>query len=220
MATDDPEPAPSRELLLDAVEALMRESGYAAVTSRRVAAKAGLKPQLVHYYFRTMDDLFLAAFHRLAKEVIGRQDAVEASERPLREMWRILTDSRYRLLISEFVALGNHRSRVGAEFIKFGDQLRQKQVAVMARVLARNGLSHFPWSPAFAAILLHSLARFLAVEGELGVSEGHGDALAVVNWYIDRYDGVDPAIHARIAALEAENERLRRRLEEVEGRGI
>lgn len=214
MATGTPEPPPSRELLLDAVEALMRESGYAAVTSRRVAAKAGLKPQLVHYYFDTMDDLFLAAFHRLAEDIIGRQDRVEASDRPLRAMWTILTDSRYRLLISEFVALGHHRARVGAAFIQFGDRLRQKQVAVMARVLARNGVTEFPWSPAFAAILLHSLARFLATESGLGVSEGHADALSVVNWYIERHDGVDPAPQARIEALEAENARLRQRLQE------
>ena len=42
----------------------MRDEGYAAVTSRRVAEQAGLKPQLVHYYFRTMDDLFLEMFRR------------------------------------------------------------------------------------------------------------------------------------------------------------
>lgn len=204
----------SRELLLDAAEALMRESGYAEVTSRKVAAKAGLKPQLVHYYFRTMDDLFLAAFHRLAEDIIARQDAVEASDHPLRAMWSLLTDSRYRLLISEFVALGNHRPIIRDEFIKFGDQLRQKQVSVMERVLARHGLSDFPWSPAFAAILLHSLARFLAAESELGVSEGHADTLSVVNWYIERYDGAGQSLEARIAALEAENAELRKRLEE------
>jgi TetR/AcrR family transcriptional regulator len=50
----------SKTRLIEAAERLMREEGYAAVTSRRVASKAGLKPQLVHYYFRTMDDLFLA----------------------------------------------------------------------------------------------------------------------------------------------------------------
>ncbi|EUA30299.1 bacterial regulatory s, tetR family protein [Mycobacterium xenopi 4042] len=55
-------------MLLDAAEQLMLEEGYAAVTSRRVAQKAALKPQLVHYYFRTMDDLFLAAFRRRAEE--------------------------------------------------------------------------------------------------------------------------------------------------------
>lgn len=214
MMAQNPATATSRDLLLDAAEALMRESGYAAVTSRQVAAKAGLKPQLVHYYFRTMDDLFLAAFHRLATDIIARQDSVEQAYRPLRAMWAILTDSRYRLLISEFVALGNHRPAIRAEFIQFGDQLRQKQVALMARVLARHDLPEFPWSPAFAAILLHSLARFLAAETELGVSAGHDDALSVVNWYIERYDGAGPSLETRLAALEAENAELRRRLGE------
>lgn len=215
MTAQNPSSATSREMLLDAAEALMRESGYAAVTSRQVAAKAGLKPQLVHYYFRTMDDLFLAAFHRLATDIIARQDAVDTSDRPLRAMWTILTDSRYRLLISEFVALGNHRPAIRAEFIQFGDHLRQKQVAVMARVLASHNLSEFPWSPAFAAILLHSLARFLAAENELGVSEGHADALSVVNWYIERYDVAENLLAARLTMLEAENAELRRRLGEV-----
>lgn len=191
----------------------MRESGYAAVTSRQVAAKAGLKPQLVHYYFDTMDDLFLAAFHRLAEGIIHRQSAIDTSERPLRDMWRLLTDSRYRLLISEFVALGNHRPKIQAEFIEFGERLRKQQIAVMSRILADKRLPEFPWSPAFTAILLHSLARFLATEGELGVTEGHAGALSVVDWYIDRYDGVERHFEDRLRALEAENAELRRRLE-------
>ena len=212
MGLKNPESTKSRELLLDAAEAFMRESGYAAVSSRQVAAKAGLKSQLVHYYFRTMDDLFLAAFHRLAKDIIERQDAVEHADRPLRAMWTILTDGRYRLLISEFVALGNHRPIIRDEFIKFGDQLRQKQIAVMDRILANHRLGQFPWSPPFAAILLHSLARFLTAEHELGVSEGHTSAIAVVDWYIERFDA-EPSLEARLEALEAENAALRRKLE-------
>jgi DNA-binding transcriptional regulator YbjK len=34
--------------------------GLSAATSRRVAEKAGLKHQLVHYYFHGMDELFTA----------------------------------------------------------------------------------------------------------------------------------------------------------------
>ena len=56
--------AKNRTVLLDAAEQMILDEGYAAVTSRRVAEKAGLKPQLVHYYFRTMDDLYLAVFRR------------------------------------------------------------------------------------------------------------------------------------------------------------
>jgi len=37
-----------------------------------IAAKAGLKPQLVHYYFRTMDDLFVEVFRRRAEENVSR----------------------------------------------------------------------------------------------------------------------------------------------------
>ena len=66
--------AKNRGVLLDAAEQLLLEEGYAAVTSRRVAEKAGLKPQLVHYYFRTMEDLFLAVFRRRAEEGLERSD--------------------------------------------------------------------------------------------------------------------------------------------------
>ena len=68
--------AKNRGVLLDAAEQLMLEEGYAAVTSRRVAEKAALKPQLVHYYFRTMDELFLAAFRRRAEEGLEVQAQV------------------------------------------------------------------------------------------------------------------------------------------------
>ena len=50
----------------------MLEEGYAAVTSRRVGREAGISSQLVHYYFRTMDDLFLEVFRRRAEEGFGR----------------------------------------------------------------------------------------------------------------------------------------------------
>lgn len=218
MNQKDSERVTSRKLLLDAVETVMRESGYAAVTSRRVAAQAGLKPQLVHYHFRTMDDLFLAAFRRLATSIIERQDKVDASEKPLRAMWNLLTDNHYRLLISEFVALGNHRPAIRNEFIQFGDELRRKQTSVMTGILASHGLSGFPWSPAFAAILLHSLARFLAAEDELGISQGHREALNVVNWYIERYDHTDDdPIAQRLAELERQNAELMRKLADFAG---
>ncbi len=38
------------------------------------AAKTGLKPALVRYYFRTMDDLFLAVFRRGAQAKLRAPD--------------------------------------------------------------------------------------------------------------------------------------------------
>src|ERR1700689_5682540 len=84
--------AKNRSVLLDAAEQLMIEEGYAAVTSRRVAEKAELKPQLVHYYFRTMDDLFLAAFRRRAEEGLEAQARGLQARQPLWALWRVRTD--------------------------------------------------------------------------------------------------------------------------------
>ena len=75
--------AKNRVVLLDAAEQLLLEEGYASVTSRRVAEKAGLKPQLVHYYFRTMEDLFLAVFHRRAEEGLAVLTTALQSPQPL-----------------------------------------------------------------------------------------------------------------------------------------
>ena len=75
----------SRAQLLDAAEQLLVEEGYAAVTSRRVAAKAGLKPQLVHYYFRTMDDLFVEVFRRGAEANLARIERTVAADGSLHD---------------------------------------------------------------------------------------------------------------------------------------
>ena len=75
----------TRTKLLDAAERLMLEEGYAAVTSRRVGRKAGISSQLVHYYFRTMDDLFLEVFRRRAEEGFG---ASNGRSRPSRRSAR------------------------------------------------------------------------------------------------------------------------------------
>jgi len=52
---------------VEAAEQLLREQGYVAISARQVADKAGLKPQLLYYYFRTMDELVLAVSGRSLK---------------------------------------------------------------------------------------------------------------------------------------------------------
>lgn len=177
----------SRSKLVKAAEDLMRESGYAAVTSRQVAAKAGLKPQLVHYYFRTMDDLFLELYHELATGLFERQKQILNSKKPLREMWKLTGDAR-GVLMNEFVALANHRKVIRKELAEFGDQFRRGQIQIMAHVLAKSGVRGFPWTPAFAAVLLNSLGRGLAAERELGMSEGHAEALTIIKRFIEEFD--------------------------------
>ncbi len=180
----------SRSKLIKAAEALLRESGYAAVTSRKVAAKAGLKPQLVHYHFRSMDELFLEVYREWAASQIARLESIAESEYPLRGMWELTLDARGALL-NEFIALANHRKDIQQEIAEFGNRYRQTQIGIMDKILKHKGNDGFPWSPGFAAILLNALARSLASESEVGITEGHGETLAIVERFMDQFDGPD-----------------------------
>src|SRR5882757_3323574 len=130
--------AKNRGVLLDAAEQLLLEDGYAAVTSRRVADRAGLKPQLVHYYFRTMEDLFLEVFRRRANEGAERQARALASDHPVRALWEFNVDPRGTALTMEFIALANHRKVIRAEIARYAEQFRMQQIEALATVLGRD----------------------------------------------------------------------------------
>jgi AcrR family transcriptional regulator len=77
-----------RESLLDAAERLLIREGYAAVTTRRVAAEAGLNHGLIHYYFGSMEELLVEVLERFTRVLIDRQREMYAQDVPFIEKWR------------------------------------------------------------------------------------------------------------------------------------
>jgi AcrR family transcriptional regulator len=187
--------ARNRAVLLDAAEQLMAEEGYAAVSSRRVAERAGLKSQLVHYYFRTMDDLFLAVFRRLGEAGLEAQDAALASPQPLWALWRFSTQPAGTVLTMEFVALANHRKVIKAEIASYSEEFRRRQIAALSGVLERYGIDPDELPAAALMVFMTSLSRVLIMEREsIGISIGHAEALEFVERYLRRLEGDPPPI--------------------------
>jgi TetR/AcrR family transcriptional regulator len=180
--------AKNRAVLLDAAERLLLTEGYAAVTSRRVAAEAGLKPQLVHYYFATMDELYLAVFRRRAEEGLARQAAALASDAPLRALWDFSLDDAGTALTSEFVALGNHRKEIRSEIARYAERFRTMQVAALAGILESAGIDTAAFPPGAVSVFLTSLSRVVIMERTLGLTAGHDDAVAVAERFIEQLD--------------------------------
>jgi AcrR family transcriptional regulator len=183
------EESATRHALLDAALKLLIEEGYASVTSRKVAAKAGLKPQLVHYYFRTMDDLFVALVGRGAAQNAERQERALASEQPLRELWAVSTDPTGGILNIEFSALANHRKAIRAELVALAEQFRKRQTEAFATILARYGVSHDELTPEALAVMITGLSQILVLEEAMGISAGHRDLQDAVEGWIARYEG-------------------------------
>src|SRR5215831_8544826 len=117
-----PETAATRSALMDATEAVMREEGYAAVSSRRVAERAGVNQQTVYYYFQTMDDLLLTTYRRRTQKVLEDLGRAMDMERPLHELWQIMSDPNEAALTMEYLALANHNAAIRLETIQFGEQ--------------------------------------------------------------------------------------------------
>jgi TetR/AcrR family transcriptional regulator len=175
------EDSETRTALLDATEQLMLEDGYAAVSSRRIAGKAGLKPQLVHYYFHSMDDLFLAAFRRRAEEGLERQAQSIASAQPLRALWALSDDSRGTGLMMEFAALANHRKSIRSEIARYGELFRNRQTEVLAEVMEENGIDTALFPPVMVMVLITGVSQILVMEDALGMSTGHAETREVVD---------------------------------------
>lgn len=92
----------TRAAVLAAARELFAEQGYAGTSVRAVAAAAGVDPSLVHHYFGTKEDLFLAALEvkvdpreAMAPVVEGGVDG--AGERLLRVFVRVWDDEEARL---------------------------------------------------------------------------------------------------------------------------
>ena len=184
--------AKNRGVLLDAAEQLLLEEGYAAVTSRRVAERAGLKPQLVHYYFRTMEDLFLEVFRRTAEEGLSVLATALESPQPLWALWKFSTMPEATRLTMEFMGLANHRKAIKAEISAWSERWREMQITALNFIVRQAGMDADEFPPAALAVVVASIGRTLVLEQALGTTGGHDEAVALVNRFIDKYEMPKP----------------------------
>uniref|UniRef100_A0A5Q5CJ33 Transcriptional regulator, TetR family n=1 Tax=Mycobacterium sp. (strain JLS) TaxID=164757 RepID=A0A5Q5CJ33_MYCSJ len=181
--------AKNRGVLLDAAEQLLLEEGYVAVTSRRVAEKAGLKPQLVHYYFRTMEDLFRAVFRRMAEAGLEVLSQALASPQPLWALWRFSNQPEATRLTMEFMGLATHRRELRAEIIYYAERFREEQNKAIATALERYGVDAANVPPVVWTVFATSVSQALVVERALGMTTGHAETYAFCEQWIRRLEG-------------------------------
>jgi AcrR family transcriptional regulator len=162
-------------LLLDGAENILKEEGYASLTSRRIAERVGIKQQLTYYYFRTMDELMVEAFRRLSKRELARLENALSSDLPLHEFWSVCSNTSDARLISEFMALAHRSEGVRNEVVDFIERSRRMQAGAIAKSVRRlrkkSGIAALP--PAAISFLTTSIALALTRESALGITTAH-----------------------------------------------
>ena len=157
-----------------------KKSGYAAVSSRKVERRAGLKSQLVHYYFRTMDDLFAAVWQRYDDRFLENQARVLASDRPLRALWERSIDPDTTTLRHEFIALANHRKTIRELVARSTKRILNMQVAAISELFERHGIMQTDFSPVVLVQLFSFVSRSLITQRNLGLSEDQAEIVQFI----------------------------------------
>ena len=181
-----PEDSAVRVRFVDAAEAILREAGDHAVSARAVAARAGLKTQLLYYYFRTMDELLIAVVRRGNERRLAGFERALAAPDPLRAMWQAMTDPGTASLATAIAAIASRNPIVREEIVEATRQFRVLQTQVVAKLLPEPPAGEEPWSAAGLVLVAAALSRMLVNEQSIGLHEGHAEASAMVDRMLER----------------------------------
>ncbi|VWX52865.1 TetR/AcrR family transcriptional regulator [Novosphingobium sp. 9U] len=179
----------TRSFLLDSAETIMREEGYAAVTSRQLAKAAQMSPQIVYYYFRTMDDLFEALFLRFAEVLHAALEEAAQHDEPILAMWKLSSDPSRATIVTEFLALANHRKGIAAVIAQFGVRYQARQAEIIAETLDRRGIKLAGWTPQRLATVLENLARSFLLGANFDMPGHHDTHAFVTEWLAQTLSG-------------------------------
>lgn len=174
--------------VLDAAEEIMLLEGYAAITSRNVAERIGMRSPLLHYYFPTIDDLFLALLRRRSERNVERMKAALASSHPLQAWWDLASDPRGMALFIEFLAAANHRPALKAEMGEVAREVRRMQMAVLDKILPEYDLDRDEFPPALIASAMQGLALSLVADEVAGYETEHKQARAAMSRLVARLE--------------------------------
>lgn len=186
-----PENSASRDALFDAVERVLQEEGYAALSARRVAEEAGFNHQTVYYYFQTMEELVLGAFRRRVESGLRRLEAALASEQPIQNTWRLYSDTANARLHIEFNALALQNEPLKAEVLAYLHASRSMQAKAFAPLLKQCGAPDAV-TPMVPAMLIMFVGNFLDREAAMGFALGHKEMRAFADWCLHALEGPPP----------------------------
>lgn len=178
------EDSKTRSQLIDEALKLIFEEGIGALTARRLAQRAGLGFQLVHYYFKSMDDLLISVIEQSMAAALAALDNAARSDNPLSALIDFHRGPQTAILSLEFEIHARSRPAIHEAIRTQIDRFKTAQAELMLSHLKLHNLDkHLP--PLAMTIVLTSAFRVLALEGSLGAIEGHEETLKWLGALLD-----------------------------------
>lgn len=181
----------TEERFLDAAERLLISVGYANISTRRLAEEAGANHGLVHYYFGSMERLFVRTLERFTERLIERQRAMYAADMPFIQKWRQAMsfldqdlDNGYQKVWFELQALAWNHPELRDRMKRVHGQWRQVLREAFAQAAADYHLDPDRYPVEALTALVITFNEGIILERLSGISEGQEELLAMIDRWL------------------------------------
>ena len=184
--------AAAETALLDAAERLLIEIGYAEISTRRLATEAGLNHGIVHYYFGSMDELFVQVLERFTHRLIERQRSMYDAPVPFIDKWRTAMryldedfESGYQKVWLELQALAWNKPALRDNLARVNAEWRSVLMDAMSKAAGEYDLvtDSFPVEAIVSLTMAFNLGMIL--ERHSGVTAGHHELLVAIDRWLE-----------------------------------
>jgi AcrR family transcriptional regulator len=181
--------AAAEQALLDAAERLLADAGYRSITTRRLAAEAGVNHGLVHYYFGSNENLLVHALERFTGRLIARQRELYAADLPLAAKWRtamhylVSEDVSYKKIWLELQALAWNNPDIRARLARVNAEWRAVLAEAFEQPRRELGIS-LPLEALVSLVMTFNLG--IMIERLGGIDTGHRELLDWIDQWISR----------------------------------
>jgi TetR/AcrR family transcriptional regulator len=180
--------AKAETALLDAAERLLIDVGHAAVSTRRLAAEAGVNHGLVHYYYGSVENLLAEVLDRFTARMVERQRTMYAADMPFPEKWRtamryLVGDTEYQKVWWELQALAWNRPELRERVARVDAEWR----AVLSEALEEAHGRYELEIPLEALVsLVMTFNSGVILERLAGITTAQEELLAWIDGWIER----------------------------------
>ncbi len=172
------------------------------MTTRRVAAEAGLNHGLVHYYFGAVEAVLVAVLDRVLERALARQRAALSGDGPFLARWRAAMgalDEHVRCgdaaVLAELAGAAVHAPALRARIAVAAADWHALLDDALAGASREYDLSDGALAP--AAALLAVVLQGMTAERVLAVDRGHRELERwIEGWLLALADGARPAAGA------------------------
>jgi AcrR family transcriptional regulator len=179
------------DAFLDAAERLLVEMSWSDVTVRRLATEAGLNHGLVHYYFGSMEELFVQVLERFTARLLERQREMYAGDAPFIDKWRtamayLETDreSGYQKIWFELQSMAWNRPELRDRVARVNTEWRAVLMEAFSTGMRELGVDRRRFPVESLVALVATFNQGIILERLSGISAGHDELLATIDTWM------------------------------------